>query len=56
MKPRLPMATHIITKATNQERKVVCTIVNFFAKIKIATAKKSDQIPQTAPLMVSDGK
>jgi hypothetical protein len=54
--PRLPIVTHIMTNATNQDRKVVCMRVNFLAKIKIATANRSDHIPQTAPLIGADGK
>jgi len=53
--PRLPMTTHIRTNPTNQERKVVCIMVNFLAIMKIETANRSDHIPQTAPLMGSDG-
>ena len=53
---KFPITNHIITKATNQERKVVCVIVNFFAMMKIATAKNNDQIPHTAPFTGPDGK
>ena len=54
--PKLPTTTHIITNAKNQERKVVCSTENFLAIIKIATAKKSDQIPHAAPLIGAEGK
>ena len=54
--PKLPITNHIITNATNQERNVVCISVNFFARIKIPAAKKSDQIPHTAPFAGSEGK
>ncbi|MCX6283106.1 MAG: hypothetical protein NTW31_02560, partial [Bacteroidetes bacterium] len=54
--PRLPITTHIIMNARNHERNVVWSMLNFFAIIYIATAKKSDQIPHTAPLTGSEGK
>jgi hypothetical protein len=43
------------TNPTNQDRKVVCQKVNRLSKMKIATEKHSDQIPQTAPFNGSDG-
>lgn len=54
--PKLPMTTHIKTKATNQDKNVVCSNVNFLAMKKIVIANSKDQIPQTAPLMGAEGK
>jgi hypothetical protein len=54
--PIFPTTTQIKTKATNHERKTLCIKENFLEIIKIAIAKNKDQIPQTAPLIGSDGK
>lgn len=54
--PKLPMTIHIITNPIDQERKVVCIIVNLFDIIKIVKANKSDQSPQIAPFIGSEGK
>ena len=53
--PRLPITTHIKTKPTNQENRVVCSNENFLEIIKIAIANSNDQRPQIAPLMGSEG-
>lgn len=54
-KPRFPVTSHINTKPTNQDKKVVCTKVNFLLIMKIKTAKQKDQIPHTAPLTGNSG-
>ena len=53
--PILPITTHIITKPTNQENKVVCTSENFRDRMKMVNAKSNDHKPQTAPLTGSEG-
>jgi hypothetical protein len=52
---KLPITSHMSTKPINQENKVVCNKVNFFAKTKMAIAKQSDHTPQIAPLIGSEG-
>ena len=54
--PIFPITTHINTKPTNHESRVVCNKVNFLAIIKIEIANNSDQIPQSTPLIGSVGK
>jgi hypothetical protein len=53
--PILPITTHMSTKPTNQERKVVWIKVNFLERIKIAMANNSDHKPQMAPLTGAEG-
>lgn len=53
---RLPITTHIKTKPTNQDSKVVSISENFFEIIKIEIANNKDHNPQTAPLIGSDEK
>jgi hypothetical protein len=54
--PKLPITTHINTKATNQERNVVCIHENFLEITNMAIANNNDQSPQTAPLIGLEGK
>ena len=53
--PRFAATTHINTNPTNHARNVVCASENFFARIKIAMANKSDHTPHKAPLMGLEG-
>jgi hypothetical protein len=51
----LPITTHIKTKPTSQESKVVSVKENFLEIIKIEIANSKDHNHQTAPLIGSDG-
>jgi hypothetical protein len=50
-----PTTSHMSINPTNQAKRTVCQKENLRRIIKTAIAKQSDQIPQTAPFIGSEG-